>query len=84
MLLCLPDVLDAATVAAFRDALDTAEWIDGRATAGVQSGGVKRNEQLPEDGPLARALGSPSMPPAATGWWAFRSFPTMTPLTSAT
>lgn len=57
MLLCLPDVLDAKTVAAFREALEAAEWIDGRATAGVQSGSVKRNEQLPEDSPLARALG---------------------------
>lgn len=57
MLLCIPDVLDAATVAAFRQRLDTADWIDGRATAGVQSGRVKHNQQLPEDGPLARELG---------------------------
>lgn len=34
-----------------------AEWEDGRSTAGSQSALVKRNEQLPVDGALARELG---------------------------
>ena len=38
MLLTLATVLDAGEVAAFRHALDAAAWIDGRATAGEQSG----------------------------------------------
>lgn len=57
MLLCIPEVLSAATVAEFRQRMDAANWVDGRVTAGVQSGSVKRNEQLPEDHPLARDLG---------------------------
>lgn len=32
-------------------------WIDGKATAGVQSAQAKRNRQLDEDNPLARQLG---------------------------
>ncbi len=57
MLVCIPDVLDRQTVAAFRARLDAAHWIDGRATAGVQSAAAKRNTQLPEDAPLTRELG---------------------------
>ena len=57
MLLTLARVLDAGEVAAFRQALDAAAWIDGRATAGEQSGKVKHNQQLTEDSPLARQLG---------------------------
>ncbi|MBP6481855.1 MAG: Fe2+-dependent dioxygenase [Xanthomonadales bacterium] len=57
MLLTLADVLDAGEVAAFRQALAGAAWIDGRATAGEQSGKVKHNQQLAEDSPLARSLG---------------------------
>ena len=33
-----------------------AEWEDGRSTAGAQSALVKKNEQLPPDGDLARGL----------------------------
>jgi PKHD-type hydroxylase len=57
MLTVIPSLLDAATVASFRHALDTAPWVDGRATAGAQSGQVKRNRQLGEDSPVARQLG---------------------------
>lgn len=57
MLLAIPDVLDAAQVAAFRAALDDADWADGRITAGHQSAQAKDNAQLPEDSPVARALG---------------------------
>ena len=57
MLLQIPDVLDAGQVARCREALDGAHWADGRATAGYQSAQAKRNEQLPEDSPVARELG---------------------------
>ena len=57
MLVCVPDVLSKDEVRAFRAAMDTAAWEDGRSTAGAQSALVKRNEQLPPDGALARQLG---------------------------
>lgn len=57
MLVSIPDVLSKAEVARFRSALDSAPWEDGRSTAGAQSALVKKNEQLPPDGALARVLG---------------------------
>ena len=57
MLICVPDVLSKAEVAEFRALMDAATWEDGRSTAGAQSALVKRNEQLPPNGDLARALG---------------------------
>lgn len=57
MLVCIPNVLSKAEVAEFRAAMDRAGWEDGRRTAGAQSAMVKRNEQLPPDGELARSLG---------------------------
>jgi PKHD-type hydroxylase len=57
VLLQIPDVLDGAQVAHARRLLDSAQWVDGRVTAGHQSALVKRNVQLPEDSPVARELG---------------------------
>jgi PKHD-type hydroxylase len=57
MLLAIPDLLTASEVAHCRRLLDAAEWIDGRVTAGYQSGRVKDNMQLPEDHPSAREMG---------------------------
>ncbi|MGB3810797.1 MAG: Fe2+-dependent dioxygenase [Parvibaculum sp.] len=57
MLISIPDLLTKAEVAAFRAEMDKAEWIDGKATAGEQSGAVKHNQQLKEDSPLGRKLG---------------------------
>ena len=57
MLICVPDVLSKADVADFRAAMDAADWEDGRSTAGAQSAMVKKNEQLPPNGELARQLG---------------------------
>lgn len=57
MLLQIPDVLTAEQVAHARHMLDTANWVDGRVTAGHQSAQVKDNMQLPEDHPVARELG---------------------------
>ena len=57
MLLQIPDVLSPEEVAECRKALDAAEWVDGRVTAGYQSAKAKNNEQLPEDHPTARQIG---------------------------
>jgi len=58
MMLHIPDVLTRDQVAAMRQALDAAEWSDGRATVGVQGAQVKLNRQLPEASPLSAQLGS--------------------------
>ncbi|WP_174274321.1 Fe2+-dependent dioxygenase [Sphingomonas bacterium] len=57
MIVAIPGVLDAATVAVFRAELDAADWIDGNATSGHQSALAKRNRQLPEGSPVAQRLG---------------------------
>jgi PKHD-type hydroxylase len=57
MLICIPEVLSKKEVADFRGLMDATEWEDGRSTAGAQSALVKRNEQLPPNGELARQLG---------------------------
>ena len=57
MLLPVPDVLRASQLAEVHHALEKAEWIDGRVTAGHQSARVKDNQQLAEDSPVARGLG---------------------------
>ncbi len=57
MLLPIPHVLDAEQVRRARHLLDTADWVDGRVTAGYQSARVKANRQMPEDHPVSRELG---------------------------
>jgi len=57
MLLHIPEVLDASQAAECRRALMSAEWVDGRATAGHQSRRVKNNLQVPAQHPVARKLG---------------------------
>jgi PKHD-type hydroxylase len=57
MMLHIPKVLTAEQVGHCRDVLTRAAWIDGRATAGDQSGLVKRNLQVPEEATEAKALG---------------------------
>jgi PKHD-type hydroxylase len=57
MLMTIPDVLTPAEVTRARAALDTADWIDGKVTAGYQAQSVKENLQLPESHPLAKELG---------------------------
>ena len=56
MLICVPDVLSKAEVTDFRAVMDAADWEDGRSTAGAQSAMVKKNEQLPPNGDVARQL----------------------------
>jgi PKHD-type hydroxylase len=58
MLVCVPGVLSKDDVADFRRIMDESPWEDGRSTAGAQSALVKRNEQLPPDGEVARKLGN--------------------------
>ena len=57
MLIRIPQVLSAQQVSECRKALETAEWSDGRATAGYLSSRVKDNAQVPEGHPVARRLG---------------------------
>ena len=60
MVLEIPGVLDAAALAAFRQALaaPSAPWVDGRVTAGRQGAAVKQNLQLAEESALAQELGN--------------------------
>jgi PKHD-type hydroxylase len=58
MLLQIPNILSAAQVRDARAVLDAAEWVDGRVTAGHQSARAKHNEQIPEDHPVARRIGT--------------------------
>lgn len=57
MLLHVPAVLDPGQLAHFRQALDGADWTDGKQTVGPQGAKVKRNLQLPEASPLRAQLG---------------------------
>ena len=58
MLLDIPDVLSVAQVAEARAKLQSADWADGRITAGYQSAKAKDNAQLPETSPVAKDLGA--------------------------
>jgi PKHD-type hydroxylase len=57
MLITIPDVLTVGEVAQARAALDAAEWVDGKVTAGYQAQKVKDNLQLPEGHPVTVKLG---------------------------
>lgn len=58
MLIHIPEVLTKQQVAEFRKQLDQADWVDGRATVGVQGAVVKRNRQIAVDSPVANQLGA--------------------------
>jgi PKHD-type hydroxylase len=57
MLVQVPEILTTDEVAGFRAALASADWDDGRATAGPQAAQVKNNLQLSEEHPVSRELG---------------------------
>jgi PKHD-type hydroxylase len=57
MLLAIPDVFSKEQTRILRAKLDTAEWVDGRVTAGHQSAMTKVNSQIPEGHPIAREVG---------------------------
>jgi PKHD-type hydroxylase len=56
MLLPIADLLTPEQVRHAREILNSAEWVDGRVTAGHQSVRAKDNAQLPESSPAAREL----------------------------
>jgi PKHD-type hydroxylase len=58
MMLHVPEVLSGAQLATCRQLIESAEWIDGNATAGFQSRLVKHNRQLPEGSEAARRAGA--------------------------
>lgn len=58
MMIAIPDLLDADTLARLRAIIDGAEWVDGNVTSGHQSALAKNNEQLPEESAAAREAGS--------------------------
>ncbi len=57
MLITIPDLLNKDQVAEAKSLLESAEWIDGKATAGYQSAQAKDNQQIPEDHPVAKRVG---------------------------
>lgn len=57
MLIEIPNVLDREEVEDFRRLLASADWVDGRITAGHQSAQVKANLQLRESSETAQELG---------------------------
>ncbi len=57
MLLHVPGVLTPEQVAEMRRRLDETDWVDGRATVGLQGAQVKRNRQLDEFSPVGGELG---------------------------
>ena len=57
MIVRIPGLLEPRPLAHIRERLATADWEDGRVTAGPEAAKVKRNDQLTEDHPLAKELG---------------------------
>lgn len=58
MLLHIPGLFDADELARIREALEGADWADGKVTAGYQSAKAKHNLQLPEGHALAKEIGT--------------------------
>lgn len=57
MLVKVEGVLSKEEVAHCCSVLEGTPWVDGKITAGAQSALAKKNLQIPEDAPQARALG---------------------------
>ena len=57
MLVHIPNLLSGEQVAHMRGVLSDTDWVDGKVTAGAQSANAKKNLQVPESAPAARALG---------------------------
>lgn len=57
MLIEIPQLLSAEDVSSVRSIIESADWIDGRATAGELASRAKRNVQLREDSAAARQAG---------------------------
>ncbi len=57
-MLRIPALLSAQEVRECRQAMEAADWQDGRLTAGHLAAQVKSNWQLPVDSPLAAQMGN--------------------------
>jgi PKHD-type hydroxylase len=57
MLLQIARVMSVEQVMTARERLDSAEWLDGRLTAGHQAVRAKRNQQIAESDPMAEEIG---------------------------
>lgn len=57
MILCIPDVLSPEEISSSRKLLESAQWEDGKKTAGHQAIKTKDNRQLPADSEAAREVG---------------------------
>jgi PKHD-type hydroxylase len=57
MIVAIPDVLTPHVVAEARALLESADWADGKITAGHQGARVKDNQQIPAEHPVARQVG---------------------------
>jgi PKHD-type hydroxylase len=57
MIVAIPDVLTSAQIVEARKLLESAEWVDGKGTAGHQAAHAKENRQIPADHPIARKVG---------------------------
>ncbi len=57
MFITVEKLLSKTQVAELRKSLDAAEWVDGKVTAGSQSGAVKQNQQLPENSSVSQQAG---------------------------
>jgi PKHD-type hydroxylase len=57
MLIHVPGVLTKEELVQCRTAFALTDWVDGKVTAGVQSGEAKHNLQLAESSPTSRKLG---------------------------
>jgi PKHD-type hydroxylase len=57
MILDIPNVLSAEQVSEARQLLASADWVDGRVTAGHQGARVKENQQIPATHPVAQQVG---------------------------
>lgn len=58
MLNTIPDLLTSTQVQQCRQALEQADWADGKATAGHLAQRAKNNRQLPPDNPVAKQIGN--------------------------
>lgn len=57
MVIEIPQLLSTEEVKSVRSIIESADWIDGRTTAGELASRAKRNVQLPEESPQAREAG---------------------------
>jgi PKHD-type hydroxylase len=57
VLLAIPNILSPDQLSEGRRLLESAEWIDGRATAGHQGARAKDNQQIAVENPVARHMG---------------------------